>query len=131
MKSTLQLGPVALFAIVSMLASWPAPAQARLVAVDGDSLLETTTGERIRLENIDAPELHGRCPAETELAYRAKAMTGWLIRQGATVKPVGRLDRYGRTLALVDIRGAGDLGEQLVRAGLARPYHGGRRLPWC
>lgn len=39
-------------------------------------------------------------------------------------------DRYGRTLARVAIDGR-DLVELLVGVGLARPYHGERRLGWC
>lgn len=123
---------LAAVALAACLVLWSeAPAQARVVAVDGDSLLDTVTRERIRLENVDAPELHGQCPYEIALAYRAKAMTGWLLHQRVVIHRIGRLDRYGRTLALVEIVGVGDLGEILMRAGLAREYHGGRRSGWC
>lgn len=126
-RRSLKVGAIAL----ALLVLW-SEAHARLIAVDGDSLLETDTRERIRLENIDAPELHGRCAYETELAYRAKAMAVQLLQRGAIVHRIGRLDRYGRTLALVEIVGVGDLGEALMRAGLAREYHGRvPRQPWC
>lgn len=109
-----------------------APASARLVAVDGDSLLETSTGERIRLENVDAPEIYGHCYYERDLAWRAKVYVQKALTYGATVHRIGRLDRYGRTLALVEIHGFGDLGRMLMEAGLAREYHGRvPRQPWC
>jgi Staphylococcal nuclease homologue len=41
-----------------------------------------------------------------------------------------KLDKYRRALAYVTIDGE-DLGELLVREGLARRYHGERRLGWC
>ena len=44
-----------------------------------------------------------------------------IVRQGA--------DRYGRTLAAIRVDGV-DVGDQLVREGLARTW-AGRREPWC
>jgi len=123
---------LSLFAIATaLLLAAIAPAQARWVAIDGDTIRETETGERVRLENVDSPEIHGRCPSEIEMALRAKAMTGWLLQQGIVIHRWARRDKYGRTIARVEIIGVGDLGEQLIAAGLGRPYHGGRRQGWC
>jgi micrococcal nuclease len=98
-------------------------------AVDGDTL--DCAGRRVRLSNIDAPELHGRCPAETQMAERAKlaAMIA-LADTPARVVPDGGKDRYGRLIARVAV-GGHDLGEILVAQGLARPYAGGARRGWC
>jgi micrococcal nuclease len=98
-------------------------------AVDGDTL--DCAGRRVRLANIDAPELHGRCPAETQMAERAKlaAMIA-LADAAARVVPDGGKDRYGRLVARVAVDGK-DLGETLVAQGLARPYAGGARRGWC
>ena len=98
-------------------------------AVDGDTL--DCAGRRIRLANVDAPELHGRCPAEIQMAERAKlaAMIA-LATSPARVVPEGRDDRYGRLLARVAIDGR-DLGETLIAQGLARGYAGGTRRGWC
>lgn len=98
-------------------------------AVDGDTL--ECAGRRVRLANIDAPELHGRCPAEIQMAERAKlaAMIA-LTEAPVRVVPEGRDDRYGRLLARVAVDGR-DLGETLIAQGLARPYAGGARRGWC
>ena len=42
-----------------------------------------------------------------------------------------RYGKYGgRVDATVEDDG-GDVGDAMIRAGLARPYHGKRRKPWC
>lgn len=101
-------------------------------AVDGDSYV--CSGERIRLENADTPELHGRCQRETNLANEAKAFAQAALDDAVqvvvTVHERRPKDRYGRTLAKVSVDGR-DLGAILIQAGLARPYHGERRQSWC
>ena len=102
------------------------------VVVDGDTIKNTVTRERVRLENVDAPEMKARCSAELQLARRATAMTAALLaNHEVAIHRIGRLDRYGRTLALVEIVDVGDLGRELMRLGLAREYHGGKRAGWC
>lgn len=107
-----------------------APGKCR--AIDGDSY--TCFGERIRLENVDTPELHGRCAKETDLANSAKRFAQASLDNAeqiiVTVHERRPRDRYGRTLAKVSVDG-NDLGEQLIRVGLARRYHGERRQSWC
>ncbi len=98
-------------------------------AVDGDTI--DCGGRRVRIANIDAPELHGACPAEIQAAERAK-LAALIAMETATVRVVpekGR-DKYGRTLARVAIDGR-DLGDTLVSQNLARPYAGGARKGWC
>lgn len=101
-----------------------------LFAVDGDTL--ALGQERIRLENVDTPELHPcRCPAECALAEKAKTFTQAALDRGPVrVERIPRVDRYGRSIARVTIGGR-DLGEMLIAAGLGRPYRGERRNPWC
>lgn len=93
---------------------------------DGDSLKVT-----IRVENVDAPELQGKCPAETRLARQAREFTAeWMARHAGKVEiRASKIDRYGRVVAVVSAGGE-DLGEALVKAGLARRW-AGRREPWC
>ena len=91
---------------------------------DGDTFKAT-----FRIANIDTPEIKGSCDAERKLAARAKVFTAnWLAKGLVTIKQTG-VDRYGRALALVS-RDSEDLGEALIRAGLARPWKG-RRENWC
>jgi micrococcal nuclease len=103
---------------------------AGMYAIDGDTI--SINQERIRLENVDTPELHPcRCPAECDLGKRAHAFTQRAIASGVvTVDRTGRVDRYGRTIARVLVNGS-DLGEALIAAGLGRPYNGVRRQSWC
>ena len=99
---------------------------------DGDSfILHDARGgrEKIRIENIDAPEIDGRCAAEQSAAVKA---TGELVRllDGKRITLMrGKLDRYRRQLARV-ISGNRDVGDRLVTLGLARRWDGWRK-PWC
>jgi micrococcal nuclease len=116
--------------IAALLASTPAAAVPGWRAVDGDTII-SPAGERIRIANIDAAEMHCRCAVECNLAYQAKAITQeHLNARVVALRPYERKrDRYGRTLAYVVVDGR-DLGELLVDRGLARRWIG-RRLPWC
>jgi micrococcal nuclease len=103
-------------------------------AIDGDTVV--IGAERIRIANIDAPELHrAGCDAERRLALVAKARMAELLASGALAVHVGdpkdgRIrDRYGRTLATITVDGR-DVGDILVAEELARPWDG-RRHPWC
>ena len=97
--------------------------------IDGDTF--HYGGQKIRIADIDTPELRGRCAYETQLAARAARRMAQLLRQGPfELRSVGRdEDRYGRKLRVVT-RGGRSLGDQLVSEGLARTWTG-RREPWC
>ncbi|MFZ2100956.1 MAG: thermonuclease family protein [Oricola sp.] len=98
--------------------------------VDGDTLwLE---GEKIRIVNIDAPEVKGRCGAETARAADAtRALARMVSNRPIRVQRQGE-DRYGRTLAAVSTPD-GDVGAALVRGRHAVIWRG-RKEPagtWC
>jgi micrococcal nuclease len=92
---------------------------------DGDSFI--VDRERIRIMDIDAPELEGQCASERALAIRARNRLRELL-VGYEIHRDGQ-DRYGRTLAVVTVNGR-SVGAQLVREGLARNWTG-RRESWC
>lgn len=99
--------------------------------VDGDTVW--LAGEKIRVADIDAPETHPpRCPREADLGRAATLRLQALLNAGPVA--LGRIkrdqDRYGRKLRVL-LRDGQSLGMILVREGLARPYQGGRRAPWC
>jgi endonuclease YncB( thermonuclease family) len=100
-------------------------------AIDGDTF--AYDGVRVRIADIDTPEMHGRCPAETALAARATRRMGALLAAGPFELHAlgdGRdEDRYGRKLRIVTRNGR-SLGDMLVAEGLARTWTG-RREPWC
>nr|WP_250152494.1 thermonuclease family protein [Ancylobacter radicis] len=86
---------------------------------DGDSLV--VAGERVRLDGIDAPELHQSCGApgtEWPCGARAKEALEAVVAQGeVNCRPVDE-DRYGRAVAIC-AAGAADLGARQVAAGWA------------
>jgi micrococcal nuclease len=88
---------------------------------DGDTL-ELEGGDRVRLLQIDAPELgEGECYAEEalrELATLAPPGARVAIEADTTLDDV---DRYGRLLRYV-IADAGNVNVELVRRGAATPY---------
>jgi micrococcal nuclease len=97
--------------------------------VDGDTFW--LGEEKIRVADIDTPELRGRCPEEKALAVRATERMEALLNEGPfELHRVGRdEDRYGRKLRVVTREGR-SLGDRLVAEGLARTWTG-RREPWC
>jgi len=105
------------------------PAYVRVI--DGDTF--AYHGERIRVADIDTPEVHGQCDAEIRLAAQATIRMRALLFEGPfELHPLasGRdRDRYGRQLRIVTRNGR-SLGDQLVREGLARTWSG-HREPWC
>jgi micrococcal nuclease len=109
----------------------PLVAPGHVRVIDGDTFVYA--GARIRIADIDTPEVHGRCPEESALAARATRRLGVLLAQGDFELhrlPGGRdHDRYGRELRIVT-RGGRSVGDILVSEGLARTWTG-RREPWC
>lgn len=96
---------------------------------DGDSI--RCGAERIRIANIDAPELpdspkcHDRRSSyawcDYKLGFSAReALSAFLASGPVKVRRVG-IDAYGRTLAIVTVNGK-DAGEYLVQRGLARRW---------
>ena len=98
--------------------------------IDGDTF--SYGGTRIRIADIDTPEVHGRCAYEIQLAARATARLRTLLAEGPfELHSLGYrdVDRYGRKLRIVTRHGR-SLGDRLVSEGLARTWTG-RREPWC
>lgn len=120
-------------------AAFDGPVKADVVRViDGDTFeaaariwLGEAIDVHVRIEGIDAPELHARCPDERE---RAEAARSWLadrIGGGVVELSTVRYDKYGGRVRATVRDTHGNVGEAMIRRGLARPYHGGRRAPWC
>jgi micrococcal nuclease len=87
---------------------------------DGDTL-RTTDGRRIRLVQIDAPELHGDCYGKAALAaLRRLTPAGTRIRLVRDPR-LDATDRYGRELRYVLVAGS-NVNVALVRRGAASPY---------
>lgn len=95
--------------------------------VDGDTFW--LDGEKVRIADIDAPEMNGRCPSESRLAIASRDRLRQLLNSEEFKLHRAGQDRYGRTLAVVTIDGY-SVGDVLVSEGLARTWTG-RREPWC
>jgi endonuclease YncB( thermonuclease family) len=110
-----------------------------LRVLDGDTFeaqvhvwpgIDITT--KVRLRNIDAPELRARCPEERTKAEAAREALRALLAEGDVMVLRVGLDKYGgRVLAEAGTRATPDVGAALLARGLVRPYSGGRREPWC
>lgn len=140
------LRPLLLTALLALAApavaaeTFAGPFPARLLRVlDGDTIrveirlwFRQALTEDVRLLGIDAPELGKKagCPAEAEAAERARVRLAELLGGGQIELWNVRREKYGRALAKVTAGGV-DVGAEMVRAGLARPYGGERRVGWC
>jgi endonuclease YncB( thermonuclease family) len=101
-------------------ASAAAPAQFTRIAyiIDGDTVV-LANGERVRLVQIDAPEVQEReCyGAESRAVLRRLAPPGSTVRVEADPR-LDHVDRYGRLLRYL-FRGPTNLNLELVRVGAA------------
>ena len=108
--------------------------------IDGDTLRAEMVGAQIplnrvsiRISGIDTPEMKGQCDSEKEKARAAKS---FLSRKLSSARAVtfGTLDwdKYGgRILADVYFDGQ-DVGQMMIDAGYAFPYHGEKKSDhWC
>jgi endonuclease YncB( thermonuclease family) len=116
----------------TLTASFPICGNARRVTcvVDGDKFW--LDGVKIRVADIDAPELTPpRCEAERARGESAKYRLQELLNAGAfsLLSGVKDEDRYGRKLRTVTRNGR-SIGDVLVSEGLARRWDGARH-PWC
>jgi len=120
-------------------AAFDGPVQADVIRViDGDTFeaaariwLGEAIDVHVRIEGIDAPELHARCVEERR---RAEAARDYLLDRigGGEVELSGvRYDKFGGRVRAVVRDAGGNIAEAMVAKGYARPYRGGRRGPWC
>jgi micrococcal nuclease len=107
--------------------------------IDGDTLevrvvvwLGQEVVTHVRIEGIDTPEKRGKCQREKDMAEQARAMTEQLLADPEIALYDIQHDKYGgRVRARVVTRSGEDLGQMLIKSGLARPYRGEARQPWC
>jgi endonuclease YncB( thermonuclease family) len=115
------------------------PVMAQVVRiVDGDTILvsarpwpQTTVEVFVRLRGIDAPEMKARCLRERKAAGAAKDLLVGLIGEGTSLRLTNVSgDKYfGRVVADVALSNGANPAQDLVAAGLARFYDGGRKGP--
>ena len=96
--------------------------------VDGDTLWYE--GIKIRLLDIDAPEVEGHCGNERRLAQSATFELTRLLNTGLIRITYDGQDRYGRHLATLLVR-EGEVGPAMLAAGLAESFGQRSPSPWC
>ena len=108
-----------------------------LRAYDGDTIktpivaLKGLPKLSIRVDGIDTPEIRGKCDYEKQLAIKARDRLNQLLEGEVTVTPLS-WDKYGgRFIAVVQDKDGRNVSEILITEGLARPYQGEKKLPWC
>ncbi|MEI9885448.1 MAG: thermonuclease family protein [Rhizomicrobium sp.] len=122
-----------------MAKEFPGPVSAHVDRViDGDTFEATaaiwlgqTVAVRVRIAGIDAPELRARCEAERARAEAARAYLGRRLAGGEVRLSALRHDKHGGRVDAHVVDAQGDIAAHMIRAGLARPYDGGRRDGWC
>ncbi|OEU52311.1 MAG: hypothetical protein BA861_07015 [Desulfobacterales bacterium S3730MH5] len=89
-------------------------------------------GERIgiRINGINTPEMRDNRPGIKALARKAKQYTVQRLREGQQIvlKNMQR-GKYFRIVADVYVDGS-NLGQELIAAGLAKQYDGGKKPKW-
>ena len=107
---------------------------------DGDTIAAvahvengTDVNVRVRLANVDTPEMHGACESETKRANAARERLVQLVPRGTVVELKNiKDDKYvGRIDANVILPDGRDVGRVLINEKHGRPYGGGKRAGWC
>jgi micrococcal nuclease len=109
----------------------PGPYPAELVRViDGDTVearvhiwlgLDQTV--RLRIRDIDAPEMHGHCPGEREAAAAARDFLIELLGTEPLALTRIAFDKYGgRVDATIHLPSGKDVGAAMLAARHARPW---------
>lgn len=105
----------------------PAHATDVVRVIDGDTIV-IAGGERIRLGGIDTPELRGKCPYEKLLARDARRRLEQLLDGSVDL----RNSRRGKYRRVADaFKDGANVANVLIKEGLGRLYHGGKREGWC
>ena len=106
---------------------------------DGDTcyvvaktLPESLRNMSIRILGIDTPEIRADCLEEKDLALQGRAFANDMFKNADNIEFRNlKWDKYGgRILADVYIDGM-SYKHEIIEAGLAREYYGGKKLGWC
>ncbi len=84
----------------------------------------------IRVAGIDTPEMRDKRPEIKVLAQKAKQFAVKRLREGKVIELKNMYrGKYFRIVAEVWIDGV-NLGDELIMAGLAHKYDGGKKIEW-
>ncbi len=131
---------VGLVGVVWAAETLPGPIPATVIeVVDGDTVgvrariwLGQDVEIRVRLLDIDAPEMRGKCETERSLAVAARdRVRARVLGRSVMLWDVEYGKYAGRVTARITLADGTDLAAELVQDGFARPYDGGTRGSWC
>lgn len=109
------------------------------VCYDGDTcyVIASTLPEplqkmSVRILGIDTPEMRAECAEEKKLALKGREFANKMFRAAEKIEFANlKWDKYGGRV-LVDVYLDGKLyKDEIINAGLARPYDGGTKESWC
>ncbi|GHT01800.1 hypothetical protein FACS189421_14450 [Bacteroidia bacterium] len=88
---------------------------------------------RVRIRQIDAPEMEAQCKSEKTAAIASKERLTELLPDGTLIQLYDiKDDKYlGRIDANVMLTDGRNIGDIMTREGHARKYSGGKRQSWC
>lgn len=85
----------------------------------------------VRINNIDTPEIRGECEQEKAMALKARDALRALLESAQSVHLENlKRGKYFRFVADVYADQV-NIAEYLTKQGLAKPYMGGKKEPWC
>lgn len=128
--------------LIMLIVPWVAYAMPATVGYvfDGDTFAavvhvdkNTNVDVRVRLMNVDTPEMNGKCESEKRRATLARERLIQLVPKGSVVELKNiKDDKYaGRIDANVILPDGRDVGKVLINEKLGRAYSGGKRQSWC
>lgn len=84
--------------------------------------------ERVRVFGINCPEVHSKDAAEKAKGEAARQFAYGLARPFTVVKIKEQgQDKYGRFLASIELDGGKDFAAEMIAAGHATAYDGGKK----
>ena len=112
--------------------------------VDGDTVdvnidlgFDVWHKARVRLAGIDTPESRTRNKAEKKLGLKAKERLKEMLKgRQLILNCTKEKGKFGRVLATIEAHSSKllpamyQVNQQLMEEGHARPYHGGKKVPW-
>ena len=110
--------------------------------LDGDTVefimpgLPVELGDKLKLRvlGVDTPEKGGRaaCAAEAKAGDAATAFAKKVLAEALVVQfEIKEWDKFGGRVLGDVIYDGKRLSEELIKAGLARPYFGDKKKSWC
>lgn len=87
--------------------------------------------KNLRLNGIDAPELHSKIKSEADLCKAGQVYLSGLILNKIIKVHMGAFDKYGRILSNIYLYPDNtDIIQNLITGGFVREYDGGHKDTW-